>query len=153
MRIYVNLTSIPPESIRKPKIFQGFTAWKLSKYRVFSGPYFPVVGPEKTPYLDTSTQWFESRWMSVKFLLVECFVKTVIVFYKLFYEFFCRRHYLMNQPCYNNLFQVMQRDNFLVIFKLTNDIPLTISWNWFQFQENGALLKYCSCFIHGVIKV
>ena len=47
------------------------TAWKVSKYGVFSGPYFPVFGlnmerygvsglntgkygPEKTPYLDTS---------------------------------------------------------------------------------------------------
>ena len=29
-----------------------YTAWKMSKYRVFSGPYFPVFGPEKTPYLD-----------------------------------------------------------------------------------------------------
>ena len=36
------------------------TAWKVSKYGVFSGPYFPVLGlntgkhrPEKTPYLDT----------------------------------------------------------------------------------------------------
>ena len=36
------------------------TAWKMSKYRVFSGPYFPVFnsntgkyGPEKTPYLNT----------------------------------------------------------------------------------------------------
>ena len=25
----------------------------MSKYGVFSGPYFPVFGPEKTPYLDT----------------------------------------------------------------------------------------------------
>ena len=25
---------------------------------------------------------------------------------------FCRRHSLMNQPCYNNLFQIMQHDNF-----------------------------------------
>ena len=38
----------------------GYTAWKESKYGVFSGPYFPVFGlntgkygPEKTPYLDT----------------------------------------------------------------------------------------------------
>ena len=37
-----------------------FTAWKVSKYGVFSGPYFPVFGlntgiygPEKTSYLDT----------------------------------------------------------------------------------------------------
>ena len=36
------------------------TAWKVSKYVVFSGPYFPVFspntgkyGPETTPYLDT----------------------------------------------------------------------------------------------------
>ena len=33
------------------------TAWKVSKYVVFSGPYFPVntgkYGPEKTLYLDT----------------------------------------------------------------------------------------------------
>ena len=25
----------------------------MSKYGGFSGPYFPVYGPEKTPYLDT----------------------------------------------------------------------------------------------------
>ena len=46
----------------------GF-AWKVSKHRVFSGPYFPVFGlntgkygPEETPYLDISRsavfQWF-----------------------------------------------------------------------------------------------
>ena len=36
------------------------TAWRVSKYGVFSSPYFPVFiskagkyGPEKTPYLDT----------------------------------------------------------------------------------------------------
>ena len=36
------------------------TMWKVTKYSVFSGPYFPVFGlnagkcrPEKTPYLDT----------------------------------------------------------------------------------------------------
>ena len=30
-----------------------FTVWNVSKYRVFSGLYFPAFGPEKTPYLDT----------------------------------------------------------------------------------------------------
>ena len=37
-----------------------YTAWKVSKYEVISGPYFPVLGlntgkygPEITPYLDT----------------------------------------------------------------------------------------------------
>ena len=28
------------------------TAWKLSKYGIFSGPHFPVFEPEKTRYLD-----------------------------------------------------------------------------------------------------
>ena len=38
----------------------SFTARKVCKYGVFSGPYFPVFGlntrkyrPEKSPYLDT----------------------------------------------------------------------------------------------------
>ena len=37
------------------------TEWKVFKYGVSSGPYFPIFnpntgkyGPEKTPYLDTS---------------------------------------------------------------------------------------------------
>ena len=34
-------------------IFYCNKAWKVFKYGVFSGPYFPVFGPEKTPYLDT----------------------------------------------------------------------------------------------------
>ena len=33
--------------------FIDCTAWKVSKYGVFSGPYFPVFGQEKTPYLST----------------------------------------------------------------------------------------------------
>ena len=33
--------------------FYQYTVWKVSKYRVFSGPYFPAFGPEKTPYLDS----------------------------------------------------------------------------------------------------
>ena len=49
----------------KDAIFFGiqrlvYTAWKVSKYGVFSGPCFPVFspnagkyGPEKTPCLDT----------------------------------------------------------------------------------------------------
>ena len=27
--------------------------YSVSKYGVFSGPYFPVFGPEETPYWDT----------------------------------------------------------------------------------------------------
>ena len=36
------------------------------------------------------------------------YVKLTILFYK----FFCRRHSLMGRPCYSNLFQIMQHDNF-----------------------------------------
>ena len=41
-------------------VLASHNAWKVSKYWVFSGPYFPVFGlntgkygPEITPYLDT----------------------------------------------------------------------------------------------------
>ena len=41
--------------IAVPECFRNVApiAWNVSKYGVFSGPYFPVFGPEKTPYLDT----------------------------------------------------------------------------------------------------
>ena len=42
------------------KYCQTSTAWKVSKYGAFSGPYFPVFSPnagkygrKKNPYLDT----------------------------------------------------------------------------------------------------
>ena len=68
----MNFWFIFPVIILKICIFKSFvlfgtdtlldqpTAWKVSKYAVISGPYFPVVnpntgkyGPEITPYLDT----------------------------------------------------------------------------------------------------
>ena len=61
--------NVPPNNIPDGfppiTIFAKTAAYKVSKYRVFSGPYFPVFGlntevpntgkygPEKTPYLDT----------------------------------------------------------------------------------------------------
>ena len=38
---------------KKIRFLKTNTVWKMSKYGVFSGTYFPVFGPEKTPYLDT----------------------------------------------------------------------------------------------------
>ena len=35
------------------KLNAEVTAWKVSKYGAFSGRYFPMFGPEKTPYMDT----------------------------------------------------------------------------------------------------
>ena len=37
----------------KSKNLFNCTAWKVSKYRVIFGPYFPAFGIEITPYLDT----------------------------------------------------------------------------------------------------
>ena len=54
-----------------------------------------------------SSQGFERRRMSVELV---CY-RTIIAVYKL-YDFVCRRHFLMNQPCLNDLFQIMQHGNF-----------------------------------------
>ena len=51
-----------------------------------------------------SDQEFEKRWMTVEFI---CYVKTIIflcIYIYIYYDFFCRRHSFMNQPCYDNLF-------------------------------------------------
>ena len=34
-------------------VTKSITVWKVSKYGVISGPYFPVFRSEITPYLDT----------------------------------------------------------------------------------------------------
>ena len=38
-------------------------------------------------------------------------LKQLLVFC-MFYDFFCRRHSLMNRFCYYNIFQIMKHDNF-----------------------------------------
>ena len=59
--------------VKHEKLGSFFTAWKVSKYGVFPGPYFPVFelnteiyGPEKPPYLDTSHPVF---FLDVKFVV------------------------------------------------------------------------------------
>ena len=49
----VPLIDLQKYTIKTSLLINEFTAWKVSKYGVFFGPYFPVFGPEKTPYLDT----------------------------------------------------------------------------------------------------
>ena len=79
------------------------------------------------------SQGFESRWMSVELIR---YVKTIIVFYKI-YDFFCRRHSLMNQPCHNNLFLFMQYDNLRnlnrVIFTHLKHLETRVSAFWYCF--------------------
>ena len=55
-------------------------------------------------------QGFEIRRISVELVF---YVKTVtVLFFCNFNDFFCKRHSLMNGLCHNNLFQIMQHDNF-----------------------------------------
>ena len=42
------------------------TVQKVSKYGVFGGPNIGKYGPEKTPYLDTFTQWLLKEMLHSK---------------------------------------------------------------------------------------
>ena len=57
------------------RVFPSYIAWKVCKYGVISGPYFPVFNPntgkyepEITPYLDTfhAMLYFDRnfKWLS-----------------------------------------------------------------------------------------
>ena len=47
------------------------TAWRVSKYGVFSGANAGKYGPEKTPYLDTyHVVWSKKTEAFLKFLLL-----------------------------------------------------------------------------------
>ena len=46
---------------------------------------------------------------------VQTRIKTIIVFFYKFYDFLCRWDSLINRPCYINLFQFMQHDNFRIL--------------------------------------
>ena len=52
-----------------------FITWKVSKYGVFSGPYFPAFGQEKTPYLDSfhAVDYVRHYWRSWSKLYVVFF--------------------------------------------------------------------------------
>ena len=70
---------------------KSFTLRKVSKYGVSSGPYFPVFGPEKTPYIDsfhavkwrmTMYLWYLSqheRTIKLNCFFNEIFVKEMLV--------------------------------------------------------------------------
>ena len=89
-------------------------------------------------------QGFESRWMWPKLI---CYVKTVTVFHK-FYYFSCRRHSLMNLPCYNNLFEFIQHGNFQYLNRVicTHRKQLESWVNAFLILFSSNLTKYISLF-------
>ena len=45
--------SLKGSCIIKVSLKPVITAWKVFKYRVYSGPYFPALAPGRTPYADT----------------------------------------------------------------------------------------------------
>ena len=75
------------------------------------------------------------------------YVKTVTVFHK-FYYFFCRRHSLMNLPCYNNLFEFIQHGNFQYLNRVicTHRKQLESWVNAFLILFSSNLTKYISLF-------
>ena len=74
----------------------------------------------------------EKKYMDVSLI---CYVQIIIIFYK-FYYFFCRRHSLMNQPCYNNLLQIMQHHNF-------RNLNRVIFTHWKQLESRVNAFWYC----------
>ena len=63
------------------------------------------------------------------------YVKTIIVFLHKFY-FFCRRHSLMNWPCYNNLFKIVQHGIF-------RDLNRVIFTQWKLLKSQVDTFRYC----------
>ena len=84
-----------------------------------------------------SDHGFESRLISLELIC------NVNYFFKL-YVFFCRRHSLMNRPCYNNLFQFMQHDNFRnlnrVVSTQSKHLESRVNAFWYCFPE----IKRCT---------
>ena len=62
-------------------------------------------------------------------------LKQFLLFYE-FYDFSCRRYSLMNRPCYNNLFQFMQHDNF-------RNLNRVISIYWIHLESWVKAFWYC----------
>ena len=52
-----------------PLNIKNHTAWKISKCKVFSGPYFPVFGPEKFGNFSGSVIVLLIIYLNIRFLL------------------------------------------------------------------------------------
>ena len=73
------------------------TTWKVFKYRVFSGPYFPAIGlntgkyrPENTPYLDSFhvVVCFANYFTLITFITVITFLPDQIQFLKVYKNYY-----------------------------------------------------------------
>ena len=91
-------------------------------------------------------QEFETRWISVELIY---YVKTIIVFHN-FYNFFWWQHSLKNQPCYNNLFQIMQYKNFLKLNGMVFTLESRVSAFWYCFK---AIKQYTFLYLMKLILI
>ena len=76
-------------------------------------------------------QEFGTRWMLVELI---CYVKTTIVFCKLFFKLYAP--FLMNGPFYNNSFQFIQHNNF-------QNLNRVIFTHWKHLEPRVNVLWYC----------
>ena len=59
-----------------------------------------------------------------------------LFFFSKFYDFFCMRRFLMNRPCYNNLFQFKQLNNF-------QNLNRVIFTHWKHLESRINVFWYC----------
>ena len=57
--LVLNETTFHSSLYNKKKLVLIFTAWKVSKYRVFSGPYFPTFGLNMERYFSPNAGKYE----------------------------------------------------------------------------------------------
>ena len=101
------------------KLALADTAWKVSKCGVISGPYFPVFGPEITPYLDT----FHAVWL-----------KEILIFED---QWFLRETFLfktLNLVVHNSVvfFSSIFRKETLKLLRLPTCVIAVLFIEWFN---------------------
>ena len=115
---------------------------------------------------------FESRWMSIELIYYLC-QNNYCFFINFTTSFVGGILWWTKQPCYNNLFQFMQHDNFRnlnrVTFACWKHLEFRVNAFWcfpvikrytFHYLMKSAPIsghqnsfEYCNCSIHGVVKV
>ena len=74
----------------------------------FLAQYFELYKTLKSNFWNTNKYTWDLKVDACQSNL-HVMLNQLLFFYK-FYDFFCRRHSLMNRPCHNNLFQIMQHE-------------------------------------------
>ena len=99
----------------------------------FLAQYFELCKTLKSNFWNTNKYTWDLKVDACQSNL-HVMLNQLLFFYK-FYDFFCRRHSLMNRPCYNNLFQIMQHE------KLRN-LNRAIFTNWKHLESRVNVIWY-----------